>query len=194
MLGFPIRTSPDQRLVGDSPRLNAASHVLHRLLMPRHPPCALKNLATKMLASTMQFTNNNQTPAHPTTRHPSPPPTATNDRKHQTRTGMTGDQPQEETQPPTHQPASERPVPSGPNSVPNQPQPPEPAFPLRVNHGGTDRPGNHDQLNNQCSTNEHATHRTRADERDTWTSPRPSHEASRVTAPAEPARRSLERR
>ena len=62
MLGFPIRTSPDQRLVGDSPRLNAASHVLHRLLMPRHPPCALKNLATKMLASTMQISNNKQRP------------------------------------------------------------------------------------------------------------------------------------
>jgi hypothetical protein len=60
VLGFPIRTSPDQRLVGDSPRLNAASHVLHRLLMPRHPPCALKNLATKMLASTMQISNNKQ--------------------------------------------------------------------------------------------------------------------------------------
>jgi hypothetical protein len=70
VLGFPIRTSPDQRLVGDSPRLNAASHVLHRLLMPRHPPCALKNLATKMLASTMQFTNNKQKPAHPAPRHP----------------------------------------------------------------------------------------------------------------------------
>src|SRR5699024_12748861 len=41
-LGFPIRTSSDQRLVGSSPRLNAASHVLHRLDMPRHPPCALK--------------------------------------------------------------------------------------------------------------------------------------------------------
>ncbi len=41
--GFPIRTSSDQRSVGNSPRHNAASHVLHRLDMPRHPPCALKN-------------------------------------------------------------------------------------------------------------------------------------------------------
>ena len=39
--GFPIRTSSDQRLVGNSPRHNAASHVLHRPSMPRHPPCAL---------------------------------------------------------------------------------------------------------------------------------------------------------
>ena len=34
--GFPIRTSSDQRFVGNSPRHNAASHVLHRLSMP-HP-------------------------------------------------------------------------------------------------------------------------------------------------------------
>ena len=38
--GFPIRTSSDQRTVGNSPRLNAASHVLHRPSMPRHPPYA----------------------------------------------------------------------------------------------------------------------------------------------------------
>jgi hypothetical protein len=41
--GSPIRKSPDQSLVADSPRHIAGSHVLHRLLMPRHPPCALKN-------------------------------------------------------------------------------------------------------------------------------------------------------
>ena len=43
VLGFPIRTSSDQRFVDNSPRLNAASHVLHRLSMPRHPPYALNN-------------------------------------------------------------------------------------------------------------------------------------------------------
>jgi hypothetical protein len=42
--GFPIRTPSDQRSVDSSPRTIAASHVLHRLLMPRHPPCALDNL------------------------------------------------------------------------------------------------------------------------------------------------------
>ena len=47
MRGSPIRTSSDQRSVGSSPRLIAASYVLHRLLVPRHPPCALINLATK---------------------------------------------------------------------------------------------------------------------------------------------------
>ena len=44
--GFPIRKSPDRSLVADSPGLIAGSNVLHRLLMPRHPPCALSNLAT----------------------------------------------------------------------------------------------------------------------------------------------------
>lgn len=45
--GFPIRTSSDHRSVINSPRLIADSYVLLRLLMPRHPPCALKNLTTK---------------------------------------------------------------------------------------------------------------------------------------------------
>src|SRR6202000_1188495 len=44
--GFPIRESSDQWLVADSPRLIAGSNVLLRLLVPRHPPCALINLAT----------------------------------------------------------------------------------------------------------------------------------------------------
>src|SRR5205814_2324143 len=43
--GFPIRKSPDRSLVADSPGLIAGSYVLHRLLVPRHPPCALNNLA-----------------------------------------------------------------------------------------------------------------------------------------------------
>ena len=40
-VGFPIRKSPDQSLLGSSPRLIAAINVLHRLLVPRHSPCAL---------------------------------------------------------------------------------------------------------------------------------------------------------
>ncbi len=46
-VGFPIRTSRDQRLVSTSPALIAAAHVLHRLLAPRHPPCALVLLIEK---------------------------------------------------------------------------------------------------------------------------------------------------
>src|SRR3954462_544455 len=40
-LGFPIRESADQWMFSSSPRLIAAVHALHRLLVPRHPPCAL---------------------------------------------------------------------------------------------------------------------------------------------------------
>ena len=39
--GFPIRKSAGQSLFSGSPRLIAAVHVLHRLLVPRHPPHAL---------------------------------------------------------------------------------------------------------------------------------------------------------
>src|SRR6266576_6687836 len=42
--GFPIRASAGQRLFSASPRLIAAVHALHRLLVPRHPPCALNIL------------------------------------------------------------------------------------------------------------------------------------------------------
>ena len=47
--GFPIRTSSDQRFVGNSPRHNAASHVLHRPSMPRHPPYALDQQHTQTI-------------------------------------------------------------------------------------------------------------------------------------------------
>jgi hypothetical protein len=43
-VGFPIRISPDQSLVSGSPTLFAATHVLLRLLSPRHPSCALGSL------------------------------------------------------------------------------------------------------------------------------------------------------
>src|SRR6187549_1213608 len=63
--GFPIRKSTDHSLVIDYPRLIADSYVLLRFLVPRHPPCALKNLnTTKMLASTVKFSTYN--------RHPTP--------------------------------------------------------------------------------------------------------------------------
>ena len=42
--GFPIRTSPDQCVLARSPKLFAGSYVLHRLLLPRHPPYALSSL------------------------------------------------------------------------------------------------------------------------------------------------------
>ena len=42
----PFVTSPDITLICSSPRLFAAYHVLLRLLMPRHSPCALVRLTT----------------------------------------------------------------------------------------------------------------------------------------------------
>jgi hypothetical protein len=44
--GFPIRKSTDRSLVSGSPWLIAATHVLRRLLEPRHPPHALSSLVT----------------------------------------------------------------------------------------------------------------------------------------------------
>ena len=40
-VSFLIRRSRDRRMVSFSPGLIAAAHVLHRLSVPRHPPCAL---------------------------------------------------------------------------------------------------------------------------------------------------------
>src|SRR5947208_311974 len=46
-VSFLIRISRDQWLVSTSSGLFAAAHVLHRLLAPRHPPCALVLLIVK---------------------------------------------------------------------------------------------------------------------------------------------------
>ena len=48
--GFPIRTSPDHSVLARSPRLFAGSYVLRRLLLPRHPPCALSSLISPVSA------------------------------------------------------------------------------------------------------------------------------------------------
>src|SRR5215210_1690878 len=61
-----MRKSSDQRSVDSSPRLIAASYVLHRLLVPRHPPCALNNLTTQ----TPTPTHNEDPATH--MRHPGP--------------------------------------------------------------------------------------------------------------------------
>src|SRR5690606_14667259 len=43
-LGFPIRKSPDQSLLTAPRGSIVVRHVLLRLLVPRHPPCALISL------------------------------------------------------------------------------------------------------------------------------------------------------
>ena len=50
-VGSPIRTSTDQRSVGSSPWLIAATHVLHRLQAPRHPPLAFVAWRTRCSCS-----------------------------------------------------------------------------------------------------------------------------------------------
>ena len=62
-LGFPIRKSPDQCSVGNSPELFAATHVLHRLSAPRHPPHALSSLLTSisLTRSTLTASSRSQT-------------------------------------------------------------------------------------------------------------------------------------
>ena len=42
--GFPHSEISGSKLMCSSPKLIAACHVLHRLLMPRHSPCALFSL------------------------------------------------------------------------------------------------------------------------------------------------------
>ena len=42
--GFPHSEISGSQLICSSPKLIAAYHVLHRLLMPRHSPCALSRL------------------------------------------------------------------------------------------------------------------------------------------------------
>ena len=67
--GFPIRKSSDHSLVIDSPRLIADSYVLLRFLVPRHPPCALKNLSHKDARVHCAVLNIQAAP-HPTGRLP----------------------------------------------------------------------------------------------------------------------------
>ncbi len=43
-IGFPHSEIPGSKPACGSPGLIAACHVLHRLLLPRHPPCALSSL------------------------------------------------------------------------------------------------------------------------------------------------------
>ena len=50
--GFPHSDISGSMLICSSPKLFAAYHVLHRLLMPRHSPCALLRLTFE---SALQF-------------------------------------------------------------------------------------------------------------------------------------------
>ena len=53
--GFPHSEICGSRLMCSSPQLIAACHVLHRLLMPRHSPCALISLTSSEWISHRSF-------------------------------------------------------------------------------------------------------------------------------------------
>src|ERR1700688_4697338 len=61
--GFCPRGFPHSEISGSmpacgSPKLIAACHVFHRLLLPRHPPCALSSLTIKLTRPTaVSFTH-----------------------------------------------------------------------------------------------------------------------------------------
>ena len=135
--GFPIRTPSDHRSFTNSPRLIAGYHVLHRLLMPRHPPCALEHSHTPQTTGVHESDNtrnttkqnhnrrNTHTVRFPrcsrplstyttTPRHPHPQPVTTGAA---CRAGKPEKQPQPE-------PTGCRPVLPGPNNVFAPPQNP----------------------------------------------------------------------
>ena len=67
--GFCPRGFPHSEISGSmpacgSPKLIAACHVFHRLLLPRHPPCALSSLTIKLTRPTAASLD------HPTHCHP----------------------------------------------------------------------------------------------------------------------------
>src|SRR5699024_8544040 len=49
VLCSPLRTTSHHSSYCRSPRLIAAYYVLHRLLVPRHPPCALTHLHSQTI-------------------------------------------------------------------------------------------------------------------------------------------------
>ena len=55
LAGLPHSEIPGSELVCSSPRLIAAYHVLHRLLTPRHPPCALNSLTCLKLSRILRL-------------------------------------------------------------------------------------------------------------------------------------------
>src|ERR1700736_4239011 len=50
--GFPHSEISGSMPACGSPKLIAACHVFHRLLLPRHPPCALSSLTIKLTRPT----------------------------------------------------------------------------------------------------------------------------------------------
>ena len=94
--GFPIRTSPDHSSCTNSPGLIADYHVLHRLLVPRHPPIALSSLSNKKPQNKTKLQRCSRPLSSSQTTHEPQPP-------HQHKAGMKPGPHKETTHTHTHQ-------------------------------------------------------------------------------------------
>ena len=107
----------DHSSVTSSPRLIAGSYVLHRLLVPRHPPCALTNLTNKdarvHCAVLKLRAVIDPTPA------PAPPPPKTAASERYDRESVRTSRPTPPRGKAQSLKAKPKPDPSGPNSVPS---------------------------------------------------------------------------
>ena len=56
--GFPHSEISGSTPVCGSPKLIAACHVLHRLFLPRHPPCALSSLTIEFTLAQLRINLN----------------------------------------------------------------------------------------------------------------------------------------
>jgi hypothetical protein len=176
----------DHSSVTSSPRLIAGSYVLHRLLVPRHPPCALTNLATKMLASTVQFSSYGRRP--PSTRrlptHPAQPRRARQAGERFTERAIPHEQAPHPGEP-SRRRTSRSPIPQDPTACQAPTHPPGP-FPPHPPTGGARAvlgPARAPTPTNRCSTLEHPPRNTR-----------PGQGPGRHPQEGAGARRSLERR
>ena len=67
--GFPHSEIPGSMPACGSPRLIAACHVLLRLLLPRHPPCALSSLTIKFTQPTRSRAESQQAAPLPSSEY-----------------------------------------------------------------------------------------------------------------------------
>ena len=128
--GFPIRKSTDQSSFTSSPWLIAGYNVLHRLLVPRHPPIALSSLLIiyKDARVHCEVLKIRASPDQPTTQQGSRRHWSARRRRLQIATD-----------------------PSGPNNV-LQASPHQPTFHSPDKISGCTSTISDDPLNNQCST------------------------------------------
>ena len=104
--GFPHSEIPGSKPACGSPRLIAACHVLHRRLLPRHPPCALSSLTTKFTRCTASLVVSRSSLVEPLSTWPqSRRVNSWRQPAHRVESSRHADKSVRATQPPTHQQA-----------------------------------------------------------------------------------------